>query len=62
MRKLGSLLVSLALLTTPALGFAADSGKEAKASKPAATKHSHRHHAHTGSPRKPASPEQKTAQ
>lgn len=56
MRRVGSLVLSLALLSAPVLAVAADSAKEPKAHKPAA-KHSGHHHHQSG--HKPATGEPK---
>lgn len=60
MRSVGSLVLSLALLSAPVLAVAADGSKEPKAQKPAAGKHSgRRHHGRSGGGHKPMSGEPK---
>jgi hypothetical protein len=60
MNRLGSLLLSLALLSSPALAVAADSTKENKVQKATPGKHSgRRHHARAGGGHKPTTGEPK---
>ena len=60
MRRVGSLVLSLALLSAPVFAVAADGSKEPKAQKPAAGKHSgRRHHGRSGGAHKPTSGEPK---
>ena len=53
MRRVGSLVLSLALLSAPVLAVAADSAKEPKGDKPAAHKHAGRRHHRPGAVHKP---------